>query len=369
MKIICLQENLIKGLQVVSHLAGKNSNLPIFNNILITADDGIITLTTTNLEIGISCKIRGKVEKKGQCTVQARLITDFISLLPKDNIVLEYGDNKLKVNCDNNTSFINTLNPEDFPLLPKINKESEYVINIQDLKNALKKVSFAVSYDSVRPEISGVLISLENERATFVGTDSYRLAEKSINTNKLPDEKHVIVPLDTIQEISRIINYETENEVKLYIDENQILFGINGIELVSRLIEGSYPDYKQIIPKESKTKAEVNTIELTQAIKRTSLFCKPGINDIKLTFVSEKGEFVINSMSDQIGESMTVVKANIDGVDNEIVFNYKYILDVLSNIDSSTVSFEMIDNKTSGIIKTKDDEEYLYIISPIRQQN
>lgn len=357
----------MKGLQTVSHLAGKNSNLPILNNVLITADDGIITLTTTNLEIGVSCKIRGKVERKGKCTVQAKLLTDFISLLPKDNVILEYEDNKLKIECENDKSIINTLNPEDFPLIPKINKELEYVLSINDLKNALKKVSFAVSYDSTRPEISGVLIILENEHATFVGTDSYRLAEKSINTSKIQSEKHVIIPLNTIQEVSRIINYETENEVKLYIEENQILFEINGIELVSRLIEGSYPDYKQIIPKESKTKAEINTNELTQAIKRTSLFCKPGINDIKLTFVVEKGEFVINSMSDQIGESMTTVKANISGVDNEIVFNYKYILDALSNIDSETMSFEIIDNKTAGIIKTKDDEDYLYIIMPIRQ--
>lgn len=367
MKIICLQENLIKGLQTVSHLAGKNSNLPILNNVLITAEEGTISLTTTNLEIGVNCKIRGKVEKKGKCTVQARLLTDFISLLPKDNIILEYEDNKLKIECGSDVSFINTLSPEDFPLLPKINKEFEYVMSIVDLKSALKKVSFAVSYDSTRPEISGVLINLENQKAIFVGTDSYRLAEKSINTNKLPNEKHVIIPLDTIQEVSRIINYETENEVKLYIEENQILFEVNGIELVSRLIEGSYPDYKQIIPKESKTKAEVNTNELTQAIKRTSLFCKPGINDIKLTFVTEKGELVINSISDQIGESMTIVKSNASGEDNEIVFNYKYILDVLSNIDSPIVGFEIIDNKTAGIIKTKDDEEYLYIIMPIRQ--
>ncbi|MDD4290112.1 MAG: DNA polymerase III subunit beta [Patescibacteria group bacterium] len=367
MKIICLQENLIKGLQTVSHLAGKNSNLPILNNVLITAEEGIISLTTTNLEIGVNCKIRGKVEKKGKCTVQARLLTDFIGLLPKDNIILEYEDNKLKIECGNDKSFINTLSPEDFPLLPKINKENEYILNTLDLKDTLKKISFAISYDSTRPEISGVLINLENSLATFVGTDSYRLAEKSIKINKFSNEKRIIIPLDTIQEVSRIINYETQEDVKIYIEENQILFEINGIELVSRLIEGSYPDYKQIIPKEFKTKSEVKTNELIQAIKRTSLFCKPGINDIKLTFVTEKGELVINSISDQIGESMTIVKSNATGDDNEIVFNYKYILDALSNIDSETVSFEIIDNKTAGIVKTKEDDSYLYIIMPIRQ--
>ena len=367
MKIVCLQENLIKGLQTVSHLAGKNSNLPILNNVLITAEEGVISLTTTNLEIGINCKIRGKVEKKGKCTVQARLLTDFIGLLPKDNIILEYDDNKLKIECGNDKSFINTLNSEDFPLLPKITKENEHILNVLDLKDALKKVSFSVSYDTTRPEISGVLISLENKLATFVGTDSYRLAEKSIKVNKFSNDKSVIVPLDTIQEISRIINYEIENEVKLYIEENQILFEINGIELVSRLIEGSYPDYRQIIPKEFKTRVEVKTNELVQAIKRTSLFCKPGINDIKLTFVIEKAELVINSISDQIGESMTRVIANAGGEDNEIVFNYKYILDVLSNIDSETITIEIIDNKTAGVIKTKEDDAYLYIIMPIRQ--
>lgn len=367
MKIICLQENLIKGLQTVSHLAGKNINLPILNNVLIEASDGIINLTTTNLEIGISCKIRGKVEQDGKCTVNARLITDFINLLPKDNILLELKDNKLKIECGNDKTSINSISSEDFPLLPKIEKTKEYIIKTSEFRNALRKASFSVYIDNNRPEISGVLFNIDAKNLTLVGTDSYRLSEKVAQLENSGENSSLIVPIETIQEVLRISNDSNEENVKFYVEENQILFEIDSVEVVSRLIEGNYPDYKQIIPKETNTKAVIDTSELIQAIKRTSLFCKPGINDIKLNFVAEKNELVISSVSDQFGENITSVSGKIEGSDNEIVFNYKYVLDGLNNINSENVSFEIIDSKSAGILKSITDKNFLYIIMPIKQ--
>ena len=295
LKIICLQENLIKSLQTVSHLAGKNSNLPILNNVLISAKKNQITLTTTNLEIGISSKLRGKVEIEGECTVQARLLTDFVNLLPRDNVVLELEDERLKIECANDKTSINTLNPEDFPLLPGVDKKNECVFKTNSFKNALSKTVFAVALNSTRPEISGTFLNMKEKSAILVGTDSYRLAEKNISLDEIVKDSKIIIPMETVQEIIRILGDTPEENVKFYIDENQILFKTDGIELVSRLTEGSYPDYKQIIPTESKTKIEVGVSELTQAIKRTSLFCKPGINDIKLSFIPEKNEIVLHN--------------------------------------------------------------------------
>ena len=325
MKIICLQENLIKGLHAVSHLAGKNANLPILNNVLITAEKGEVTLTTTNLEIGISCRVRAKVEVEGKCTVQARLLTDFVNLLPRDNIVLELEEDKLKIECANDKTSINTLSSEDFPLLPGVDKKNEYILKTNVLRSALSKTVFAVALDSTRPEISGTFLNIEGQKVVLVGTDSYRLAEKHINLDESIGDSKIIIPIETVQEMIRIVSDTSEENVKLYVDENQILFAADGIELVSRLTEGSYPDYKQIIPTESKTTIEVGVSELTQAIKRTSLFCKPGINDVKLSFVPDKNEIVLMSTSNQLGENITTVQAKIEGIENEITFNYRYL--------------------------------------------
>ncbi|MCD4704972.1 DNA polymerase III subunit beta [bacterium] len=367
LKIICLQENLIKGLQMVNHLAGKNTNLPILNNVLIEAKDGQIILTTTNLEIGINCKIRGKIEKSGKCTVQAKLITDFVSLLPKDNVILELKNNRLTIQCVKDKTTINTLGSEDFPLLPNINKKNSYTVNANDFKKALRKTIFAVSFDSTRPEIAGIFLKIEDKKAILVGTDSYRLAEKVIELKNSSANNNLIIPADTIHELLRIIGDETENDINFHIDENQILFEVNGTELVSRLVEGNYPDYKQIIPKNTNTTSELKVSEFVQAIKKVSLFCKPGINDVKINIVKEKGEIVLSSTSDQLGEGMTILNSNIDGSDNEIVFNYRYILDGLNNISSETIFLEIIDNKNAGLIKSKQDSNYLYIVMPIKQ--
>lgn len=369
MKIICLQENLIKGLQAVSHLAGKNINLPILNNVLIEADSNQISLTTTNLEIGIDCKIRGKIEKPGKCTVNAKLLNDFVNLLPKDNVILELEDDKLKIECVNDKTNINILAAEEFPLLPKVEKKNKYSIKIFDFRNALKKIAFAVSSDMTRPEISGVLFDINKNKLILAGTDSYRLAEKGVDLDYSTGDKKIIVPIDTIQEALRISNdIVDDSSIDFFIEENQILFSFsNSIELVSRLIEGNYPDYKQIIPNEYKTRIEIDVDDLIKSIKRTSLFCKPGINDIKIVFISDKQETVLTSTSDQLGENITALKSLIKGDENEIVFNYKYLLDGLNNLSSKTAVFEIIDNKSAGILKSKSDEEYVYIVMPIKQ--
>ena len=216
LKIICLQENLIKGLQKVSHLAGKNINLPILSNVLISAENGQIILTTTNLEIGINCKIRGKIEKSGKCTVQAKLLTDFVSLLPRESILLELEDNRLKIECSKDRTFINTLSPEDFPLLPKIEKKNEHKIGVNDLKYGLMKVSFSIALDTTRPEISGALFNIDGKNITLVGTDSYRLAERKIQLEKVVKNNKVIIPIETVQEIIRILSDSNEKELKFY---------------------------------------------------------------------------------------------------------------------------------------------------------
>ncbi|OGY89993.1 MAG: DNA polymerase III subunit beta [Candidatus Komeilibacteria bacterium RIFCSPLOWO2_01_FULL_45_10] len=369
MKFTCTQENLNRGLNLTCHVANRNATLPILNNVLIRVTGGVISLSTTNLEIGIAAQIRGKVEKEGEFTVQARLLADYVNLLPKENIELELENETIYLRCGKYKTFIKGAAAVDFPLIPEMERKESVVLKSRDLKNALAQAMFAVALDESRPEISGVFFNFSGKTLTIAGTDSYRLAEKKVklSTAALEDRK-LIIPLRTLQEVHRILTDSPDEEISIYLNENQILFKLNNeVELVSRLVEGQYPDYQQIIPTTSKTQAKVKTAELNRVVKSVSLFCKPGINDVKLDFKAEKGELVVSAVNSAIGENLVTVEAAITGDDNEAVFNYRYLLDGLNNLGSEEIKIELISNTAPGLIKPVGDDDYLYIVMPIRQ--
>lgn len=384
MKLACLQNNLKHGLFVVGHIAGKNINLPILNNILIKTADGKIQLITTNLEMGIVSAVRGKIEKEGSFTVDSKIISDYIGLLPNKKIDIEKKENNLIINCENYKTKIKGQPADDFPLIPEVDKKSFYSAGISEFKDALSKTVFAVSTSESRIELSGVLFSFENNLLTLAATDSYRLAERKINVKNNNGEagKKIIVPAKTLQELIRILSSTQEiespdqkgEEIKFYISENQILFSCGPTELVSRLIEGQYPDYEQIIPNNTKTKAIFNRAELTRAIKAASLFSKTGINDVSLDFPAGKNSVIISAISGQAGENVTELAVDVSGDDNSIVINYRYLLDGLGSIGSELVSMELVDGNTPCILRPADPvktgdkkQDYLYIIMPIKQ--
>lgn len=361
---------------MVSRVAGKNINLPILNNILIKTEKGNIKLVATNLEIGIICAIRGKIESEGSFTVDSKIISDYINLLPNKKVSLELKDKNLQIECDNYKTKIKGLSAEEFPLIPEIEKNIYYGVDAAEFKKALSQAIFAVSTSESRLELSGVLFSFDKNGLTVAATDSYRLAEKKvkIKTNG-GEERKIIIPAKTIHELIRILSggidlegmEKESNEIKMYISDNQILFTYGATELISRLIEGQYPDYAQIIPESGKTKISISHADLSRAVKVASLFSKAGVNDINLDFPAGKNQVVISSISGQTGENTVELDAKISGVDNGIAVNYRYLLDGLNNIDCETVSIEVIDNNTPCIIRPEGDDSYLYIIMPIKQ--
>lgn len=369
MKFTCTQENFYKGLSRVVNVANKSATLPILNNVLIRAENGIINLNTTNLEIGIKTVIRGKIEKEGEFTIRAKLLFDYISLLSKENIELELAEQTLHITCQNYKTSIKGLAATDFPIIPEITKEKLVKVKIKDLKQALGQVTLAVTLDESRPEISGVLFSFSGNILTLVGTDSYRLAEKKIKVDsELDNEIKAIVPLKTAQEVFRILTDETDREAIIYLNNSQILFQLNNeVELISRLIEGSYPDYEQIIPSKNRTFAKFNVEELIKVVKSTSLFCKPGINDIKIVLVPSKKEMVVLAANSGVGENVAKFEADVSGDENEVVFNYRYLLDGLNNLGTKDGMLELTSESAPGVIKPEGDDSYLYIIMPIRQ--
>ncbi|RJR30644.1 DNA polymerase III subunit beta [Candidatus Parcubacteria bacterium] len=381
MKVSCTQENLNKGLLVVSHVASKSTSLPILNNILIKAEDGLIKLLSTNLEIGVSSTIRGKVEKTGSFTVQSRLLADYIGLLPKKRVDIEKKDDEssdgvLDIKCENFSTKIKGISAGDFPLLPEIERKNLLLCDTVGLKQAISQTIFAVAASETRPEIAGVLFSVRDDELVMAATDSYRLAEKIVKIkNKSCKNFDVIVPARTLMEILRIltglkdsvISAETE-KTQIFITDNQILFAVDNVELISRLVEGQYPDYKQIIPGNHKTSVAIDRQELLKAVKTTSLFTRSGIYDINLDFVVSNQKLIVSSVNNQLGENVSELQANLTGSENNIVINYKYLIDGLQNIAGDEVVMEMNDNSSPCLLKTKDNKDgYIYLIMPIKQ--
>jgi DNA polymerase III subunit beta len=379
MNLSILKENLKQGLFVVSHLAGKNANLPILNNILVEVKKEGVKLVTTNLEVGITHFIRGKVEKEGTFTVDAKIFADYINLLPNKKIDLIKEDGVLLVECENYKTKIKTEASEDFPLIPQIERKNKKTVKIDDFKRALSKVVFAAANSESRIELSGVLFTISKNKLVLAATDSYRLTEKELELKEEltgeedvgADDQKVIVPSRTIQEILRIMSgleqVEAKKEISFYINDSQILFVIDNTELISRLIEGQYPDYKQIIPATGKTTATLNRSELIRAIKASALFSKSGINDINLDFPEGKNQVIVSSASGTTGENIVKIEAETQGIDNGIIINYQYLLDGLNNIDEEAVKVEVIDGNTPCLIKPLGEKGYLYIIMPIKQ--
>ncbi|MFA5075997.1 MAG: DNA polymerase III subunit beta [Patescibacteria group bacterium] len=386
MRFSCTQENFNQGLTVVSHVASKNVNLPILNNVLLKTEEGGIRLLATNLEIGISCFIRGKVEEQGEFTIPARVLADYINLLPSQKIDVSLKENYLDINCDNYQTKIKGEPASEFPLVPQIKREKPLVAKVGDLVKALQQVIFAVSLSESRPELSGVLLDfiVEKGKLIIAATDSYRLAEKNLKVAGREDGVRTIIPANTLQELQRILGSASKNQlladneskaenVEIYLGENQILFVYNNIELVSRVIEGQYPDYSQIIPQNYQTQVVIGTDDLIKAVKSSSLFVKTGINDVLLEF-NPSNEVVVSSVNTQLGENQSVLTANITGPKNSAVLNYRYLLDGLQALGTPEVILEVIDNNTPIILKpvltsaeAGVDRDYLYLVMPIKQ--
>lgn len=385
MKFICTQENLNHGLFIVSHIPSRSIHLPILNNVLLKAENKTIILSSTNLEIGISCIIRGKVEEEGDYTVDAKLFSEYVHLLPKENVevktINEKGETSfLSITCKNYTSKIKGLSASDFPLIPKIKKENPVILPISEIRKAFSQVIFSVSTSETRPELNGVYCEFSSEKIIIAATDSFRLSEKNIvfpSSKKYLDtqlHQKIIIPSKTIQELLRIINsfkdssdFESREDIEIYTGENQILFSLGSVEIISRLIEGKFPDYQQIIPNNFSTEATITVSEFLQAIKTASLFTRSGIFDIHLQFLPEDNEVVVSSENTQIGEGTTRIGAKIQGKKNSIILNFRYLLDGLQNIDSEEVILKIIDNSHPCILQPKSEEAYIYIVMPIKQ--
>lgn len=371
MKLSCLQENLKNGLAVVTPVAGKNTTLPILNNVLLKAKNGSLTLITTNLEIAVECQLRGKIENEGEITVQAKLLFDYLQLLPKETVNLSLEDQVLKVSCQKWQTKIRGVSHEDFPLIPELKIEEKVECNTGDFREALGKVLFAAAVDELRPEISGVLFKLTGDDLTLAATDSYRLAEKKLKIKKgTKNPTQLIIPQKTLVEILRMLgDVESETVVEILLAENQVMFIFNDVRVTSRLIDGQYPDYQQIIPATHSLQAKLSVEDLKKAVKSASLFSKTGVNDTHWQFDSSGNELTVTAANSLVGEQSAKLPAEIVGDEMGITLNHRYVLDGLATIKTSAVEVLVNNPNSPAVFKPvkEGEEDFIYLIMPIRQ--
>jgi DNA polymerase-3 subunit beta len=378
MKFACTQENLIQGLTIVSHITGKNVNLPILGNVLLKTEHGSLRLSATNLEIAVNCLVRGKVEQEGEYSVPAKLLLDYASLLPSGKVELTLTDDGLEIGSNGQETVMKGMPASEFPLLPKLTKGEGYRMTSADLKRALGQVTFASSTSESRPELMGVACFFRQaggkSEATFVATDSYRLAERNIQLVASPNrENRSIVPARSMLEIARIVSSYRDDmaagsDVTWNFTENQLVVTFGNVELVTRLIEGSFPPYQEIIPKAFKTEAIVPRAELQKAVRAASLFSRQGLFDIHVSFDPDLGTCTVASADQGTGKTKTSIKGNVTGVANKVTLNYRYVNDGLSAMQTDNVKITLIDEGNPVLILPEPaSEAYRYLVMPIRQ--
>jgi DNA polymerase-3 subunit beta len=367
MKLFCNQKDLEHALNIVDKAISPNNTLPVLNNILLKAEGKKLFLFSTNLEIAISCYINADVRGEGSITVPAKLLTNYISLLNSEKVELNMVEGvALSLTSASSSTKIKCISADEFPLIPKIEKSHEFTLKLDEFYEAINETVFAASLNTSRPVLSGVLMIVSGTEVKLVATDSYRLAEKKIQALKKVDEEvSCIIPAKTMIELGKIISKSEEKEVKVNISNNQILFTSDGIELISRLIEGKFPDYEKIIPKDTKSKMEVSVEDLSLVLKRVSLFARENNNSVKLS-VTNDGKLVISSDETKVGEEKAELIVKLEGENNKISLNSQYLLDVLTYINKDKIVFSMSDKVSPAVIRPAEGSDYVYIIMPLK---
>lgn len=362
MKLQVTQENLSKALGSVARIANTRNSLPILGNVLIKTVDNRLSVAATNLDIAITHLIGSKVSEEGAITVPARLMQDFVSSLPSGVIDLELTDSKLHIAAGQYTSTINGVAADDFPVMPAINGGQSWEIPATLLKKALQQVVIAVSSDEARPVLTGVYFHSFEGNLYIVATDSYRLAERQLI--KTDQEISLLIPGSAMQDLLRVLGDGDEKVVVSY-DEQQVLFTVGEIELVSRLIDGSYPDYRKLIPAEFEVTSLLSKADFTNITKVSSLFARESAGSITIAVDEIAKQVSINSVASQLGENTASATAEVSG-DGDVTLNSRYLLDALHVFGGDNISFQFSGKLDPCLLSDPKNKEYKHVIMPLR---
>jgi DNA polymerase-3 subunit beta len=373
MKVTVLQESLAHGLSLVSRAVSPRSTLPVLSNVLVATDEGRLRLSATNLELGITCWIGAKIEEEGSTTVPARTFVDLVGTLPQEQVSLSLASatQTLNVRCGASNTDIKCIDAQEFPPLPVPDMEGAIVLNVADFKEMISQVIFAASTDEARPVLMGVLVTVEKDTITMAAADGFRLSvRKGILSQPAAESISVIIPARALGELARVAADGNETiSMVLPKGRGQVVFRLKDVELVSQLIDGTFPDYQQIIPRSYKSRTILSTPALLKACKQAEIFAREGSNvarlDIKTAGDLEPGSVEISAQSEETGSNETVVAATIDGIGLLIAFNVKYMREVLEVVKSPNVALETSAANAPGCIRPVGDDNFLHVIMPM----
>jgi DNA polymerase III subunit beta len=373
MKLSCLQENLNRGLGIVGRAVATRTTLPITNNVLLSAEEGRLKLVATNLEMAISCWIGAKIEEEGSITVPARLLTEFVSSLPSDTISINLSPQTktLGLKCARFEARISGVDAKDFPPIPSIDDGITTKIEVEALRQGINQVVFAAATEESRPVLTGVDAQFDGGTLTLAAADGFRLAVLKVPiTNSVSQKTEVIIPARTLSELNRLIGDQEETvDITLNPNKSQILFRLKSVELVSQLVQGTFPNYSQLIPKSYNTRVIVNKDEFLRATKTASIFARDGSGIVRLVVTpgTEKnpGKLAVSARSEEIGDNVGEIDATVEGAEAKIAFNGKYLIDVLSVLHEPQVALEITNPSSPGLLRPVGTDKYTHVVMPM----
>ena len=372
MKVTCLQENLIRGLQIAGRGVSTRTTLPILSNVLLRTESGRLRLTATNLEVGINCWVAAKVEDEGSITVPAKLFTDFVSSLPPGPIELSLNVRTKTVHIKSGPFEANLkgLDAEEYPLIPGIPEKPTTRMAQSVLRRMVHEVAFVAATDDSRPVLTGVLTTFEGQEVVMAAADPYRLSvRRGPLLAAVPERVEAIVPAKSLFEVERILE-DTDDAVEVYITPNksQIIFHTEEVDLVSRIIEGQFPNYKQVIPSSSQTTVIVQRDELLKATRLASYFARDAANIVRFQIdPSGSAPLVVSATAAEVGDNTGRIDATVQGQPTAIAFNSRFVQDALASLTAPEIKLELGGPLAPGVIKiTEDEDTYLHVVMPLR---
>lgn len=373
MKISVLQENLAHGLNIVSRAVSPRSTLPVLANVLVATDEGRLRLSATNLEMGITCWIGAKIQEEGSTTVPARTFTELVSTLidKQVDMSLSVRTQTLNVHCGSSNTDLKCIDSQEFPPMPVPDTANGIQINVADFKEMIQQVAFAASNDDARPILTGVLITVNGEKLILAAADGFRLSVRNaILSAPVPRAISAVIPARALTELARIAS-DSEQAITMILPpgRGQVVFRLKDVELVSQLIEGSFPDYEQIIPRGYKTRTIVSTFSFLKACKQAEIFAREGSHITRLSINPggelKPGSVTISGQSEETGFNQTDIDATVEGPQLLIAFNVKFMREVLEVIKTPNVALETTQDTAPGVLRPVGDDNFLHVIMPM----
>lgn len=365
MKVECVKEKIKDAVHIAEKVTGKNLTLPILNSLLFVAKNNTLHIRATNLDLGIEIKIPAKIEEEGIAAIPGNVLNNLLSHIHEKTIALNLKNGNLSVTAKNVSSIIKSYPYEDFPTLPHVKNKTPFIIDSYKFVSGLKSISYSASLSDIKPEIASIYIYPEPENLILAATDSFRLAEKKIPISCKEPFPPVLIPLKNISEIIRILD-SVMGDVEIHFDKNQISFATEGVYITSRLVDGVFPDYQQIIPKEFKTEATVLKQDITDALKISNVFSDK-LNQIDFSVDPKEKEFVVHSRNADVGEHTARVDAALSGEKIALSFNYRYLIECFSSITKDSVVFQFSGEARPLVIRGIGDKSFMYLVMPLNK--